>query len=135
VERCGLRADIGNNSPRQIFCSSSSSIDAPIRGAEKVIRAINRHPSRRGLVTVPISQRTSSWAKVRATGKNLLMLKRQDFPEATVTGVLWQGDLPIPRVRRHTLPSRSGGLHIGRAVFSDQAVRADLPRNPGRRCR
>ena len=29
VERCGLRADIGNNSPRQILCSSSSDIDSP----------------------------------------------------------------------------------------------------------
>jgi hypothetical protein len=29
VERCGLRADIGNNLPRQILCSSSSDIDSP----------------------------------------------------------------------------------------------------------
>jgi hypothetical protein len=28
VERCGLRADIGNNSPRQILCSSCSDIDS-----------------------------------------------------------------------------------------------------------
>jgi hypothetical protein len=30
VERCGLiKTDIGNNSPRQILCSSSSDIDSP----------------------------------------------------------------------------------------------------------
>jgi hypothetical protein len=29
VERCGLRAEIGNNSPRQILCSSLSDVGSP----------------------------------------------------------------------------------------------------------
>jgi hypothetical protein len=72
VERCGLRADIGNNSPRQILCSSCSDIDsAPedqdlrlkwcLKGTKlKFVIWVEQSTERRRLGTVNKERRTAN---------------------------------------------------------------------------
>ena len=84
---------------------------------------------------VSISEKANSSVKVRAAETSFVVRNRENFPEVGGRGPAWPVDLPIPTVRRHSLPGRSEEPHIGRAVFSDQEDQGEHPRNqerPGR---